>query len=179
MLAGMTTAAEVRIAPIALDHAEGFHACLDSVAREGRYLAQWHALPLERVQGFVRDSVEQDAVQFVALAGERGAERVVGWADVFPHWAHALQHVGTLGMGVHADFRGQGLGRRLLAACLEKAERKGLLRVELSARADNLRAIRLYEALGFRHEGLKRRALRFPDGFHDSVSMAWLAPALA
>lgn len=177
MLAGMTNAAAdpVRIAPIALAHAEGFHACLDSVAREGRYLAQWHALPLERMQAFVKDSVEKDAVQFVALAGER----VVGWADVFPHWAHALQHVGTLGMGVHADWRGQGLGRQLLAACLEKAERKGLLRVELSARADNTRAIRLYESLGFRHEGLKRRALRFPDGFHDSVSMAWLAPAIA
>lgn len=177
MLAGMTIAAPepVRIAPIALAHAEGFHACLDSVAREGRYLAQWHALPLERMQGFVKDSVENDAVQFVALAGEQ----VVGWADVFPHWAHALQHVGTLGMGVHADFRGRGLGRGLLAACLEKAERKGILRVELSARADNTRAIRLYEALGFRHEGLKRRALRFPDGFHDCVSMAWLAPAIA
>jgi putative acetyltransferase len=177
MLAGMTNAGTdpVRIAPIALAHAEGFHACLDSVAREGRYLAQWHALPLERMQGFVKDSVEKHAVQFVALAGER----VVAWADVFPHWAHALQHVGTLGMGVHADWRGQGLGRRLLAACLEKAERQGLLRVELSARADNTRAIRLYESLGFRYEGLRRRALRFPDGFHDSVSMAWLAPAIA
>ena len=44
---------------------------LDAVAREKRYLAQIEALPLEKVEAFVRESVATDAVQFVALDGGR------------------------------------------------------------------------------------------------------------
>jgi putative acetyltransferase len=158
------------IVPIAETHAASFHACLDVVAREQRYLAQTFAQPPERVAGFVRDSVASDAVQFVALDGEH----VVGWADVFPAWADAIAHCGSLGMGVLPAYRGQGLGRRLLQACITKAWAKGLSRIELEARADNHAAIRLYETLGFQHEGLKRRAMRFGGQFFDARVMGLL-----
>jgi ribosomal protein S18 acetylase RimI-like enzyme len=158
------------IMPVSVAHAQSYRDCLDIVAREKRYLAQVEALPIERIQAFVQESVRNDAVQFVAL--DRG--RVVGWADVFPGWAHALQHAGSLGMGVHPAYRGQGLGRRLLQACIDKAWRKGLVRIELEVRADNARAIRLYERLGFFHEGIRRRALCFDGQYFDALAMALL-----
>jgi ribosomal protein S18 acetylase RimI-like enzyme len=161
----------IAIVPIALEHAAGFHACLDAVARERRFLAQLQAPPIEKVEGFVRDSVAGDAVQFVAL-DEAGA--VVGWADIFGHWAEAVQHCGTLGMGVRADHRGRGLGERLLRACLDKAPRKGLTRVTLEVRADNERAIRLYERVGFVLETRKRHALRFDGVYYDALQMSLL-----
>lgn len=152
--------------------AASYRDCLDTVAREKRYLAQIEALPLERIQAFVDQNVREDAIQFFALDGER----VVGWADVFPGWAHAMRHRGSLGMGVHPDYRRQGLGRRLLQACIDKAWAQGLTRIELESRVDNHAAIALYEALGFRHEALKPRALRF-DGVHfDAVQMHLLRP---
>lgn len=160
----------IEIAPIALEHAAGFHACLDAVAKEKRYLAQTQALPLERIEGFVRDSVANDAVQFVALDG--GA--VVGWADIFPAWADAVRHCGSLGMGVLAAYRAQGIGGRLLRACLAKAPAKGISRIELEARADNARAIALYERVGFRHEAIKRNAMRFDGVYYDAVQMSIL-----
>jgi len=112
----------ITIAPIAESHAEGFHACLDAVAREQKYLAQIEAPPLERLRGFVRDGVSANAAQFVAM--DEG--RVVGWCDIFPAWAHAVQHCGTLGMGVLADYRGRGIGQRLLSATLAKAQANGI-----------------------------------------------------
>jgi putative acetyltransferase len=160
----------IEVVPIALEHAAGFHACLDAVAREKRYLAQVQAPAFERVEGFVRESVSNDAVQFVALDGQR----VIGWADIFPAWAEAVKHCGTLGMGVHADHRGRGLGERLLRACLGKAPLKGITRVTLEARADNQPAIRLYERLGFAHEARKRHALRFDGVYYDAVQMSLL-----
>ena len=160
----------VTIRPIQLTDAAGFRACLDTVARERRYLAQVEALPLERIEGFVRQSVADDAAQYVAVADGQ----IVGWCDVFNHWAHALQHVGTLGMGVLPAWRGQGLGERLLRATLAHALRKGITRVTLEARADNVRAIRLYERVGFRHETLARAALRFDGVYYDGVRMALL-----
>jgi RimJ/RimL family protein N-acetyltransferase len=161
----------IEIVPIAVEHAAGLHACLDAVARERRYLAQIQALPLERVEGFVRESVASDAAQFVAL-DEAGV--VVGWADVFPAWADAVRHCGTLGMGVHASHRGRGIGECLLRASLAKAATLGITRVTLEARADNLRAIRLYERVGFAHEALKRHALRFDGVYYDAVQMSLL-----
>lgn len=75
------------------------------------------ALPIERIETFVRESVAQGAAQFVAVDGGT----VVGWADVRPNWAPAVAHCGTLGMGVLAEYRGRGIETTLLSACLAKA----------------------------------------------------------
>jgi putative acetyltransferase len=157
----------IAIAPIALRDAESYRACLDVVAREGKYLAQLEALPIERIRTFVGESVATDAVQFVALDGER----VVGWADIFPAWQPALAHCGSLGMGVHPDYRGQGIGERLLSACIAKARAKGITRIELETRIDNSRAIGLYEKLGFAHEARRKNAMRFDGVYHDALQM--------
>lgn len=162
----------IDIVPIAEAHIEGFHACLDTVARERRYLAQIEAPPLSRVRDFVRDGLGADVAQFVALDGGR----VVGWCDIFPSWAHALAHTGSLGMGLLPGHRGQGLGERLLRACLAKARARGIERVVLEARADNGRALRLYERVGFVRVSVEHRAMRLDGVDHDSVRMVWLAP---
>lgn len=151
-------------------YAASYRACLDIVAREKKYLAQIEALPLERIEGFVKESVSTDATQFFAL----NQDEVAGWADIFPSWAHAVSHCGLLGMGVHPSFRGQGLGGRLLNACIQKAWTKGLTRIELEARADNEAAIALYERFGFKHEALKARAMRFDGTYFDAVQMRLL-----
>lgn len=158
----------ISIVPIAESHAEGFHACLDAVAREKKFLAQVEALPLERIQSFVRESVTSGAAQFVAVDGTL----VVGWCDIFPAWAHAIKHCGSLGMGLLPDYRGRGIGQQLLSACLAKARANGVTRVELEARADNERAINLYERMGFVREAVKRRAMRFEGVYYDAVQMS-------
>ena len=66
------------------------------------------------------------------------------------------------------------MGERLLRACLVKAHSKGITRVELEARADNVRAIALYERVGFKHEALKRNAMRFDSVYYDAVQMSIL-----
>jgi ribosomal protein S18 acetylase RimI-like enzyme len=160
----------VVIAPIAISNAAGFHACLDIVAHERRYLAQAEAPSLEAVESFIRENVDNDAAQFVALDGAR----VVGWADILPEWPYATQHCGSVGMGVLPGYRRQGLGEALLRACIAKAEVKGITRIELAARADNVSAIRLYEKLGFVREALKRNGMRFDGVYFDTVQMSLL-----
>ena len=161
---------DARIVPIAEEHAASFRECLDAVAREKRYLAQVEAPPVERVVEFVRGGVASDVAQFVAL----DAGRVVGWADIFPAWPPAIAHRGTLGMGVLEGYRRQGLGSRLLEACIAKAWARGLTRIELEVRADNRPAIRLYERFGFVNEGVKRGAMRFDGAYFDAIEMGLL-----
>lgn len=75
-------------------------------------------------------------------------------------------------MGVVPEHRGRGIGARLIDQTLSRAFATGFVRVELSVRADNWRAVRLYEKVGFVREGVLRDAV-FVDGeFHDTVAMA-------
>jgi len=50
----------------------------------------------------------------------------------------------------------------------------GAHRVELEVLAGNERAIRCYEACGFRHEGVRRGAELYPDGWKDFILMGIL-----
>lgn len=78
-------------------------------------------------------------------------------------------------MGVAASHRGRGIGGRLIATTLETALARGLTRIELTVRTDNLAAIALYRRSGFETEGQLRRYL-LVDGVHyDALLMARLA----
>jgi putative acetyltransferase len=160
----------VAISPIAASNAKSFHSCLDTVARERRYLGSTEAPPIEKIEVFVGESIATDAVQFVALDGAQ----VVGWADILTPWQDTLSHRGTLGMGVLPEYRRQGIGEALLRACIEKAKSKDITRVELETRADNLPSIRLYEKIGFVQEAVKRNAMKFDGVYFDTLQMSLL-----
>lgn len=64
-----------------------------------------------------------------------------------------FRHTGLLGLSVQKDTWGLGLGRALSHEAVAQARATGIRRVTLYVRADNQRAIRLYESLGFQHEG--------------------------
>lgn len=151
---------------------ESFHACLDAVAREKRYLALHEAPPLESVRSFVRVNIANAAPQFVA----RDQASVVGWCDILPGWHHSRRHCGSLGIGMLPAYRGRGVGRRLLDACIAKAWATGITRIELEVREDNARAIQLYERFGFAHEGLRRRAMCVDGVYHDTFAMSLIRP---
>ena len=162
---------EIDVVPIRESHIESFRACLDSVARERRFLGMLEAPPLESVAAFVNGNIQEALPQFVAVGWD---QLVVGWCDVTPPRSDGFTHTGALGMGVHRDYRGRGLGSRLLEATLARAREFGLERVELEVYASNLPAIRLYERWGFEREGVKRRARKLAGEYDDLVLMAIL-----
>lgn len=165
----------VTIEQIAEEHIEGFHACLDSVAREEMFLGQTQAPPLERVGEFVRANISGDLPQYVALL----EGRVIGWCDAIPHWAGALKHRAGLGMGVLKSHRGKGIGSRLVSKTLSHAQRIGVRRVDLEVRADNTAAIRLYTTVGFKLEGRKSMGLFHGGQYHDTIEMGLLLESAA
>ncbi len=83
-----------------------------------------------------------------------------------------------MGMGLKSNWRGQGLGRRLLQATLERASATGITRVELSVHASNARAIGLYRSIGFVEEGRLQRARLIDGRFEDIILMAKLDSSL-
>src|SRR5262245_14606766 len=160
----MSITTEIRIVPAAMEHVESFRECLDTVARERSGLAITEAFPLEQTRTFVARNIDDNMPAFFALDGDR----VVGWADIRREERPAHHHRGVLGMGVHRDYRGRGIGRALLEAALAKAKEIGLLRVDLTVYAGNTAAIALYRKCGFVEEGRIVKG-RFLDGRFDDV----------
>lgn len=66
-------------------------------------------------------------------------------------------HAGEIYLFVHDDHVGKGIGTALMRAMLDLADNWiGLRRIELTVNVDNERAIKLYERMGFEHEGTRR-----------------------
>lgn len=156
------------VRPIAETDIQGFQKCLDTIARERVYLGFIEGPPLDRVRFFILKNISEDLPQFVAVRDQE----VVGWCDISPETLPGFTHCGHLGMGVRKDYRGKGLGRRLLEATLQKAQAKGLERIELEVYASNNPAIELYKTSGFIVEGIKKRGRKLDDVYDDVILMA-------
>jgi RimJ/RimL family protein N-acetyltransferase len=158
---------DVAIVPIGPEHVEGFHRCLDVVARERAYLAFLEAPPLESTRQFVENNIAKGYPQFVAIA-----DGIVGWCDIIPKERPTHAHCGVLGIGLLPHFRGRGNGTALIRAALNDARRLGLVRIELTVHADNARALALYERVGFTREALLKDAVRIEGQYKDLILMA-------
>jgi len=107
----------------------------------------------------------------VACAGDE----IVGQIALQPSKAPRRAHAALIGIGVHDDWQGKGIGTALFAALIDLADNwLGLKRLELTVYTDNAPAIALYRKFGFEVEATLR-AETFRDGaFVDSYQMARL-----
>lgn len=101
--------------------------------------------------------------------------RCVGSAGLHSVNEHDARATYAVGLQVHT-LLGRGLGteatRLVLAHAFGELQ---LHRVGLRVLASNKRAIRCYEACGFRMEGRERESARLPGGWEDDLMMGCLA----
>jgi RimJ/RimL family protein N-acetyltransferase len=159
----------VDIRPSTPDDFDGFYDCFAAICRERRYLALVEPPSQDEARAFIDGARQRGMVQYVAAADSR----IVGWCDILPNTWEGFRHTGRLGMGIAPEFRGQGIGRRLMDATIEAAREAGLARIGLEVFSSNTNAIRLYERYGFEYEGLHRRG-RIIDGRVEDVIMMGL-----
>ncbi len=120
----------------------------------------------------VGEKAQRGEGHFFAVC-ELGDDRFIGtvWLkDINLHFGS-----GELAIFMDHDHIGAGWGTDAQRALLTFAfVTLGLERVFLTVYASNQRAIRSYEKLGFRREGVMRRSWRGPRGLEDSLLMAVL-----
>jgi putative acetyltransferase len=111
----------------------------------------------------------QDMIALVALDGDR----VVGWCSMYKQPHPRRKGIGDLGIYLHQDFHGVGLGTIMTEQALTLAEQQGMHRISLEVIQDNKVAVRLYKKAGFRTEGKLRDAYFGDDArYHDSFIMS-------
>jgi putative acetyltransferase len=110
-----------------------------------------------------------DVYSFVAIVDGR----VVGNAGLLIEQGPRRRDVAEVGMSVHDDFQGRGIGSALMATLIDLADNwLGLRRLELEVWTDNAPAIHLYEKFGFVVEGTARQYARRAGDLVDAHHMA-------
>jgi ribosomal protein S18 acetylase RimI-like enzyme len=97
---------------------------------------------------------------------------IVGFASLDGSTLRRFGHGATLGLAVSREFWDQGVGRALVQRLLQWADSRGLVRIALEVVETNVRAIRLYESLGFEHEGRLRSRRKHGDLYLDNFAMS-------
>ncbi len=162
-------------APIAIRHAEPEdHAAVQRIFLDPRVIANTLQVPFPSVEQWrKRFEPSSDTRMLVAVADKE----MVGMCGIHANANPRRAHAAMIGMAVHGDWHGRGVGSALLKEAVALADNwLHLLRLELRVFKDNLPAIKLYQKFGFviegTHVGEALRDGRFVDGY----SMARLHP---
>lgn len=125
------------------------------VVSEGEYLI---AVPEEVEKSSLEEEREQlqkivnNDNETLMVAEIEGV--VVGSIKIRANWLKRMSHTGTISMSLGKDYRGRGIGKLLLQAMLDWAEKHPLIeKVNLGVFSTNHRAISLYKNMGFVEEG--------------------------
>ena len=111
-------------------------------------------------------SPEEVSAQFEKIANSGSGRRLLaidqgdlaGFLGVSGSPIPRIRHSALLVIGVLQSHWRRGVGRTLLTEAIRWAPTVGLSRLELFVMKSNSRAISLYEQMGFRVEGYRRRA---------------------
>lgn len=88
------------------------------------------------------------------------------------------RHIGQLGMAIHDDWQGKGVGSALMSAAIDLADNwLNLSRLELEVFTDNEPAIALYKKFGFINDGMHKNYAYRDGQFVDVYAMARLREA--
>jgi RimJ/RimL family protein N-acetyltransferase len=151
------------IRPTQLDDAAAVAKCIDTIAKERRFIASVRGYSKEETRSYIEYLKQSDGVHLVVVV----TNQIAGWCDIAPGIFDGLNHVGHLTMGLLNQHRGQGWGKKLLATALRAAFSKNIERIELYVFASNTQAIELYRHAGFQQEGIKRKARKLDQKYDD------------
>ena len=105
------------------------------------------------------------------LVGEAEG-RVVGWGSLNSFNPRpAYDHVADVSVYVGRDWRGRGVGHRLLEALIARGRELGYHKLVLAAFPFNAAGVALYRRLGFAEVGVYREQGRLDDKWVDVVVM--------
>jgi L-amino acid N-acyltransferase YncA len=115
------------------------------------------------------------AHRFVATA----ARQVTGWVAASPVSGRCV-YAGVVEHSVYVDpaARGQGTGRRLLAALITSAEAAGIWTIQSGIFPENTASLALHRAAGFRVVGTRERIGQHRGRWRDVVLIERRSPAL-
>jgi ribosomal protein S18 acetylase RimI-like enzyme len=113
----------------------------------------FHPHPFDRTTAEKRGHYKGHDLYFVQTIGEEicGYGMLRGWDEGYS--------IPSLGIIVHPEYRGKGVGKNFLLFLHEQAKEKGAEKIRLKVYPENSLAIRLYEKFGYVFSGKEQGQL--------------------
>ena len=120
-----------------------------------------------------REFIERHQGEGKILLSAWDSDAIVGLCGAARKENEQQRHIAVLGISVAKSHRGSGIGTQLLQSLIDWARETGVRRLSLEMIEGNP-AERLYERMGFEHEGIQRQAHCHEGQYMDVVLMARL-----
>ena len=126
------------------------------------------SISIEREARFIdRFCKNKNDIMLVALDGDK----VVGNAVVERNKVLRYNHRAEISITVLKEYWGRGIGSSLMNIMIDFAKSTGIEILYLEVRADNLRAISLYERFGFKKIGKYNNFFKIDNIYYDAYIM--------
>jgi RimJ/RimL family protein N-acetyltransferase len=136
--------------------------------QEGLLAAKPHEIPVSAFRNAIKKIGAEGLYIVLELDG-----RPVGHLLLEPLALSSTKHVSQVTIVIHPGHTGKGYGRALMEYAIDWARKSEVVeKIELRVRSTNLRAIALYESLGFIREGQLRNRIKLQQGYADDICMA-------
>jgi ribosomal protein S18 acetylase RimI-like enzyme len=130
------------------------------------------------IENFLKKSLASGLI--IVAENPEDPEQLIAEIHAYKAGISVFSHVlGELTLVVHPAFQGKKIGRTIFTIFLEEIgrNRPDVGRVELIARESNLKAIALYESLGFSVEGRLEMRIKTHEGNYEAdIPMGWQNP---
>jgi len=111
---------------------------------------------------FLYEILHNNVAHYVVALNDK---EVIGYCGM---WV-IVDEAHVTNLAVRRDFRNRKIGSLLMKEMMRRAARKGVKKMTLEVRSSNLAARRLYENLGFKQFGLRKRY--YVDNGEDAIIM--------
>ena len=161
---------DIKIRPIKIEDAEGINALriMDGVRENILGITSER---IDRSKNFI-SNLNNNAHMYVAEIIENEESKIIGTIGLHVSENPRLRHCGSIGIMVHKDYQGKGIGKKLMSTVIDLSDNWLMLkRLELGVFTDNKRALSLYKSFGFEIEGTKKYAVIRDGKFEDEYVM--------
>lgn len=117
-----------------------------------------------------QDSASSDSAIIISMFYKN---QIIGFCDARSYTDIKRKHRATLGMLIHQNYRGLGLGMKLMEVLIAKIKQfAGIKIIELDVMTNNIPALKMYEKIGFKKGGIFPNAFILPSGeVSDNLTM--------
>jgi len=119
----------------------------------------------------LKKRIEESSKNSIFLMFAENEGKVIGFLSASRGHVNRIKHSAYIVIGILKDYRGKGIGKKLYEELETWALNNGIIRLELSVMVNNEQAIKLYEKMGFRIEGIKAKACLVNEVFVDEYYM--------
>ncbi|WP_210486308.1 GNAT family N-acetyltransferase [Rufibacter aurantiacus] len=158
----METLTQITLQPLLAEHYPQVKAIYEQGIATGNATFQTSAPTWE-----TWDAVHLPHSRLVAITD---SGKVAGWAALSPVSGRCVYGgVAEVSVYLHEDFRGQGLGARLLSQLIQESEANGMWTLQAGIFRENEASIGLHQKCGFRTVGMRERIGQLDGQWRDTV----------